>query len=48
MRILGGLLFMWGCFVQLSISYFGSRFTEKPNFETPKIEKALFVGRNKY
>jgi hypothetical protein len=36
-----------GCFSQLSISRFGSRFTEKPDFRTPKMEKALFVGRNK-
>jgi hypothetical protein len=32
------------CCAQLSILRFGSRFTEKPGFGTPKMEKALFVG----
>jgi hypothetical protein len=32
-----------GCFSQLSISRFGSCFTKKPDFGTPKMEKALFV-----
>jgi hypothetical protein len=36
-----------GCFSQLSISRFGSRFTKKPDFGTLKMEKALFMGRNK-
>jgi hypothetical protein len=36
MRILGGLLFMWG-----------RRFTKKHGFGSPKMEKELFVGRNK-
>jgi hypothetical protein len=36
-----------GCFPQLLISRFGSCFTKKPNFGTPKMEKALFVVRNK-
>jgi hypothetical protein len=35
-----------GCFSQLSISHFGSRFTKKSYFGTLKMEKALFVGRN--
>jgi hypothetical protein len=35
-----------GCFSQLSISRFGSRFTKKPYFGTLKMEKALSVGRN--
>jgi hypothetical protein len=36
-----------GCCAQLSILRFGSRFTEKSDFDTSKMEKALFVGRNK-
>jgi hypothetical protein len=47
MYILGGLLFMWGYYIQLSISRFGSRFTKKPDFDTLKMQKALFVRRNK-
>jgi hypothetical protein len=35
-----------GCFPQLSISRFGSCFTKKPDFSTPKMEKALFMVRN--
>jgi hypothetical protein len=35
------------CFPQLSISCFGSCFTKKPDFGTPKMEKALFVVWNK-
>jgi hypothetical protein len=35
-----------GCFFQLSISRFGSRFTKKPYFGTLKKEKALSVGQN--
>jgi hypothetical protein len=35
-----------GRFPQLSISRFGSYFTKKPDFGTPKIEKALFVVWN--
>jgi hypothetical protein len=35
-----------GCFSQLSISRFGSCFTKKHNFDTPKMEKALFVVWN--
>jgi hypothetical protein len=35
-----------GCFPQLLISRFGSCFTKKPDFGTPKMEKALFVVRN--
>jgi hypothetical protein len=34
-----------GSCAQLLISRFGSRFTKKkPGFDTPKMEKALFVG----
>jgi hypothetical protein len=36
-----------GCCAQLSISRFDSRFIKKPDFGTLKMEKALFVGRNK-
>jgi hypothetical protein len=36
-----------GCFSQLSISRFGSCFTKKPDFGTPKMQKALFVVRIK-
>jgi hypothetical protein len=36
-----------GCFLQLSISRFGSCFTKKPDFGTLKIEKALFIVQNK-
>jgi hypothetical protein len=32
-----------GCFPQLLISCFGSYFTKKPDFGTPKMEKAHFV-----
>jgi hypothetical protein len=35
-----------GCFPQLSISRFSSCFTKKPDFDTPKMEKALFVVQN--
>jgi hypothetical protein len=35
-----------GHFPQLSILRFGSCFTKKHNFGTPKMEKALFVVRN--
>jgi hypothetical protein len=36
-----------GCFSQLLMSRFGSRFTKKPYFGTTlKMEKTLFVGRN--
>jgi hypothetical protein len=35
-----------GCFSQLSISRFGSRFTKKSYFGTLKMKKALFAGRN--
>jgi hypothetical protein len=35
-----------GCFPQLLILHFGSCFTKKPDFGTPKMEKALFVVRN--
>jgi hypothetical protein len=38
-------IYVW-CFSQLLISRFRSRFTKKPYFGTPKIEKALFVSRN--
>jgi hypothetical protein len=36
-----------GCFLQLSISHFGSCFIKKPDFGTLKMEKALFIVRNK-
>jgi hypothetical protein len=36
-----------GCFFQHSISRFGSCFTKKPDFGTLKMEKALFIVRNK-
>jgi hypothetical protein len=35
-----------GCFSQLLIWRFGSCFTKKPDFGTPKMTKALFVGQN--
>jgi hypothetical protein len=35
-----------GYFSQLSISRFDSCFTKNPDFSTPKMEKALFVGWN--
>jgi hypothetical protein len=35
--------YLCGVFPQLSISRFGSCFTKKPDFGTPKMEKALFV-----
>jgi hypothetical protein len=45
--------FMWsifyvGCFAQLSILHFGSRFTKKPSFNTPKIEKHFLWDTTKY
>jgi hypothetical protein len=45
MRIPWGLLFMWGVFpsFQFRVSVAAS---QNPDFGTPKIEKALFVGRN--
>jgi hypothetical protein len=45
MCILGGILFMWG--VVPSFRFRDSRFTKKPDFGASKMEKALFVGRNK-
>jgi hypothetical protein len=38
-------IYVW-YFPQLLISCFGSCFTKKHNFGTPKMEKALFVVRN--
>jgi hypothetical protein len=38
-------IYVW-CFSQLLISRFRSRFTKKPYFGTPKMEKALFVSQN--
>jgi hypothetical protein len=38
-------IYVW-CFSQLLISRFHSRFTKKPYFSTPKMEKALFIGQN--
>jgi hypothetical protein len=37
--------YVW-CFSRLLISCFRNRFTKKPYSGTPKMEKALFVGRN--
>jgi hypothetical protein len=47
MCIPGGLLFMWCIFpcFQFRVSVAASQ--KKPNFGTPKMEKALFVGRKK-
>jgi hypothetical protein len=38
-------IYVW-CFSQLLISRFRSRFTKKPYFGTPKMEKTLIVGPN--
>jgi hypothetical protein len=36
------------CFAQLFVCRFGSCLIKKPDFGTPKMENALFVGRKKF
>jgi hypothetical protein len=47
MHIPGGVLFMWGVFpsFRFHVSVAASH-TKKPDFGTPKIEKAIFLGQN--
>jgi hypothetical protein len=47
MRIPGGLLFMWGVFPSFRFPVSLAASQKKPDFGTPKMEKALFVVRNK-
>jgi hypothetical protein len=42
MRIPGGLLFMWGVFPIFRFRVSVAASQKKPDFGTPKIEKALF------
>jgi hypothetical protein len=42
----GGLLFMWGVLPSFQ-SYVSIATSQNPSFDTSKIEKTLFVGRNK-
>jgi hypothetical protein len=46
MRILGGLLFMWDVFPSFQFGVLIAASQKKPDFGTPKMAKALFMGRN--
>jgi hypothetical protein len=43
MRIPGGLVFMWGVFPSFRFRVLVAASQKKPDFGTPKMEKALFV-----
>jgi hypothetical protein len=43
MHIPGGLLFMWGVFPSFRFRVSVAASQKKPDFGTPKMEKALFV-----